>query len=75
MENNTAYVAPDGLAAMKAKGSHISAQDEQSCTVFGMPSEAAKADLTDEQIPLDQFSHSNCVSREEISITKTINAR
>ena len=43
----------DGLAAMKAKSSHILAQDEQSCTVFGIPGEAAKAGLTDEQIPLD----------------------
>lgn len=45
-----------GLAAMKAKGSHILAQDEKSSTVFGMPGEAAKAGLTDEHIPLDQLA-------------------
>ena len=60
---------------MKVKGLHILAQDEQSCTVFGMPGEAAKSGLTDERIPLDPFSHSNCVSREEISITEITNAR
>ena len=55
-----------GLAAMKAKGAHVLAQYEKSSTVFGMPCAAAKAGLTDEQLPLDQVGQSHCRSRCEI---------
>ena len=46
-----------GLAAMKAKGANVLAQDEKSSTVFGMPGAAAEAGLTDEQLPLDQLAN------------------
>ena len=46
-----------GLAAMKAKGAHVLAQDEKSSTVFGMPGAAAEAGLTEEQLPLDQLAN------------------
>lgn len=45
-----------GLAVMKQKGSHVLAQDEESCVVFGMPMEAIKAGVTDEQLPLGQIA-------------------
>jgi two-component system, chemotaxis family, protein-glutamate methylesterase/glutaminase len=45
-----------GLAVMKQKGSHVLAQDEESCVVFGMPMEAVKAGVTDEQLPLGQIA-------------------
>lgn len=55
----------EGLAAMKAKGSYVLAQDERSSIVFGMPGEAAKAGLTDEQVPLEELASRivHCVRR------------
>jgi len=45
-----------GLGVMKQRGSHVLAQDEESCVVFGMPMEAIKAGVTDEQLPLGQIA-------------------
>lgn len=45
-----------GLAAMKARGSYVLAQNEASSIVFGMPGEAVKAGLADEQVPLDKMA-------------------
>ena len=45
-----------GLAAMKARGSYVLAQNEASSIVFGMPGEAVKAGLVDEQVSLDEMA-------------------
>lgn len=45
-----------GLAAMRARGSYVLAQNEASSIVFGMPGEAVKAGLVDEQVPLDKMA-------------------
>ena len=45
-----------GLGVMKQRGSHVLAQDEESCVVFGMPMEAIKVGVTDEQLPLGQIA-------------------
>ncbi len=45
-----------GLAQMKKNGSHIIAQDEASCTVFGMPKEPIESGITDVIAPLDRIA-------------------
>jgi two-component system chemotaxis response regulator CheB len=45
-----------GLRLLKRKGSHIIAQDEASCVVFGMPGEAVKAGIVDVITPLDRIA-------------------
>jgi len=46
-----------GLRLLKRKNSHIIAQDEASCIVFGMPKEAIKAGVVDVVAPLNQIAH------------------
>jgi len=45
-----------GLLVMKKLGAKVIAQDEQSCTVFGMPMEAIKAGVVDIVAPLDNIA-------------------
>ncbi len=45
-----------GLAQMKKNGSHIIAQDEASCIVFGMPKEPIESGITDVIAPLDRIA-------------------
>lgn len=46
----------EGLKLLKRNGSHIIAQDEASCTVFGMPKEAIEAGIADVITPLDHIA-------------------
>jgi len=45
-----------GLAQMKKTGSHVIAQDEPSCTVFGMPKEPIESGIVDVVAPLDKIA-------------------
>ncbi|MCG8614575.1 MAG: chemotaxis response regulator protein-glutamate methylesterase [Desulfobacterales bacterium] len=45
-----------GLAQMKKNGSTVIAQDEDSCTVFGMPKEPIESGLADVIAPLDKIA-------------------
>ena len=45
-----------GLRALRTSGVHSIAQDEASCTVFGMPKEAIQAGLVDVVAPLDAIA-------------------
>lgn len=45
-----------GLAQMKKNGSTVIAQDEDSCTVFGMPKEPIETGLADVIAPLDRIA-------------------
>lgn len=45
-----------GLLEMKEAGAHTLAQDEASCTVFGMPKEAIRLGAASEVRPLDQIA-------------------
>jgi two-component system chemotaxis response regulator CheB len=45
-----------GLAQMKNSGSHIIAQDEASCTVFGMPKAPIESGIVDVIAPLDKIA-------------------
>jgi two-component system chemotaxis response regulator CheB len=45
-----------GLRLLKRKNSHVIAQDEASCVVFGMPGEAIKAGIVDVVASLDQLA-------------------
>jgi two-component system chemotaxis response regulator CheB len=45
-----------GLRLLKRKNSHVIAQDEASCVVFGMPGEAIKAGVVDVVAPLDHIA-------------------
>lgn len=45
-----------GLLIMKKLGAKVIAQDEQSCTVFGMPMEAIKAGVADVVVPLENIA-------------------
>lgn len=44
-----------GLVEMKKTGSKVIAQDEATCTVYGMPMEAVKSGVVDLVVPLDQI--------------------
>ncbi|MBF0469914.1 MAG: chemotaxis protein CheB [Gammaproteobacteria bacterium] len=46
----------DGLARLGERGGHIFVQDEESSTIFGMPSAAISASGTKEIIPLSKIS-------------------
>jgi two-component system, chemotaxis family, protein-glutamate methylesterase/glutaminase len=45
-----------GLAQMKNNGSHVIAQDEASCTVFGMPKAPIESGIVDVIAPLDKIA-------------------
>lgn len=45
-----------GLRALKRLGARIIAQDEASCTVFGMPQEAIRAGIVDSVLPLNRIA-------------------
>ncbi|MCP4719458.1 MAG: chemotaxis response regulator protein-glutamate methylesterase [Desulfobacteraceae bacterium] len=45
-----------GLAQMKKNGSHTIAQDEPTCTVFGMPKEPIESGIVDVVAPLDRIA-------------------
>ena len=45
-----------GLLAIHQSGGHTLAQDEQSCTVFGMPKEAIKLGAADQVVPLNKIA-------------------
>lgn len=45
-----------GARLMKRRGARIIAQDEQSCVVFGMPSEVINAGVVDFILPLNQIA-------------------
>jgi two-component system, chemotaxis family, protein-glutamate methylesterase/glutaminase len=46
----------DGLLEMKNAGAHTIAQDEASCTVFGMPREAIRRGAVDRVLPLNDIA-------------------
>ncbi|MCG7499133.1 chemotaxis response regulator protein-glutamate methylesterase [Vibrio sp. Of7-15] len=46
----------EGSRMLKAAGSTVWAQDEQSCVVYGMPQAVAKAGISTEDLPLDRIS-------------------
>jgi two-component system chemotaxis response regulator CheB len=48
----------EGSRMLKAKGSTIWAQDEQSCVVYGMPQAVAVAGISNLSLPLDAISSS-----------------
>ncbi len=45
-----------GLAQMKNNGSIIIAQDEETCTVFGMPKEPVESGIADIVVPLEKIA-------------------
>ncbi len=45
-----------GLQVMKARGSQVIAQDQQTSVVYGMPMEAVKAGVVDIELPLNQIA-------------------
>jgi two-component system chemotaxis response regulator CheB len=45
-----------GIEAMKARGAYIIAQDEASCTVFGMPKKPIETGLVDLVLPLENIA-------------------
>ncbi|MBU0973579.1 MAG: chemotaxis response regulator protein-glutamate methylesterase [Proteobacteria bacterium] len=53
-----------GLALMKKNGSQVIAQDEATCTVFGMPKEPIESGIADVIAPLDKIAD---------EIVKTVN--
>lgn len=47
----------EGIQALrKAKNTYVIAQNQETCTVYGMPKSAVNAGLVDEEIPLDQIA-------------------
>jgi two-component system chemotaxis response regulator CheB len=46
----------EGARMLKAAGSTIWAQDEESCVVYGMPQAVAKAGISSEDLPLDRIA-------------------
>jgi two-component system chemotaxis response regulator CheB len=46
----------EGARLLKQSGSHIWAQDEASCVIYGMPMAIVKADLADAVYPLDDIA-------------------
>lgn len=46
----------EGSRMLKANGSTIWAQDEESCVVYGMPQAVAKAGISSEDLPLDRIA-------------------
>ncbi|UTV27010.1 protein-glutamate methylesterase/protein-glutamine glutaminase [Photobacterium atrarenae] len=46
----------EGARMLKANGSTIWAQDEESCVVYGMPQAVAKAGISSEDLPLERIA-------------------
>ena len=46
----------EGARTLKAQGSEIWAQDEESCVVYGMPAAVVEAGLADKVLSLNDFS-------------------
>ncbi len=47
----------EGIRNLKAKKKvHVIAQDQESCTVYGMPKSVVTAELSDQVVPLDQIA-------------------
>ena len=46
----------EGAAAMRARGSHIIAESQETCVVYGMPKSAVELGVVDELLPLDFIS-------------------
>jgi len=49
-----------GLSLMKRNGATIIAQDEASCTVFGMPKKPIDSGIVDVIAPLDHIASEIC---------------
>lgn len=49
-----------GLRDLKDHGGYVIGQDEETCVVYGMPRAAAKANLVDRVVPLDQIASVLC---------------
>ncbi|HEC18797.1 MAG TPA: chemotaxis response regulator protein-glutamate methylesterase [Gammaproteobacteria bacterium] len=47
----------EGAKLLKQGGSHVWAQDEASCVVYGMPAAVAEAGIVDQVLPLDDIGH------------------
>lgn len=47
----------EGCRMMKQTGSVVWSQDERTSVIYGMPMAVAKANLTDEVLPLDEIGH------------------
>lgn len=45
-----------GLRLMKSKGAYVIAQNEESCTVFGMPKKPIEEGLSDVVVPLEEIA-------------------
>lgn len=45
-----------GLVQMKTNGSFVIAQDEETCTVYGMPKKPVESGLADHVLPLDKIA-------------------
>jgi two-component system chemotaxis response regulator CheB len=45
-----------GLRMLKSLGARVIAQDEATCTVFGMPQEAIRAAIVDAVLPLNRIA-------------------
>jgi len=46
-----------GLVQMKNNGSTVIAQNEETCTVYGMPKEPIESGIADVVVPLDKIAH------------------
>ncbi len=46
----------NGVKALKQRGCYCLTQDEESCTIYGMPMAVDKAGLSDESVPLDRLA-------------------
>lgn len=51
-----------GLRRLKRFGAQVFAQDEASCTVFGMPKEAINAEVVDKILPLTEIAKTICAT-------------
>jgi two-component system, chemotaxis family, protein-glutamate methylesterase/glutaminase len=46
----------DGARELRRRGGRVLAEDESTCTVYGMPRAVAEAELTDAVLPLDELA-------------------
>ncbi|MGH8277165.1 MAG: chemotaxis protein CheB, partial [Steroidobacteraceae bacterium] len=44
-----------GVVAVRNAGGHVIAQDEATCVIFGMPSEAIKTGAVDQVLPIENI--------------------
>jgi two-component system chemotaxis response regulator CheB len=58
----------NGSKAIKAAGGAVLAQDEASCVIFGMPSEAIKAGAVEQILPLDDIY--STIEKKVLSLTR-----